>query len=131
LAEHLASADGSDAASFKHRVKHNLHVIPCGRSPVHSGIFDSHSFQKLRENLVASNDVVIYDSDATSQSLDALALLDQDAYLLIVVRMQHTKTESLKFLSGYLRQQKFSSGGLVFFGASERAMVKALNWRHA
>jgi Mrp family chromosome partitioning ATPase len=100
-----------------HLVRKNLKVIPATFVNTSDGIFGDPAFAELTEERRAASDLVLYDCNATTDDGDALTLLNENSYVIIVVRLGHTMVRSLERLAVQISRKQIADGALVIFGS--------------
>lgn len=123
------SASAFSVADLLHPVDDpgRLNIIPAGDRTAWAGKLDSRAFQELVEMLQQECDVLILAAPALGESLDAISLLHQNAFLLIGVWLGNSSKTSLRLAAAEVRCQKVKAGGIFLMGASDRSILSALN----
>jgi Mrp family chromosome partitioning ATPase len=121
ILEHL---DGtSSIGGLGYLIKKNLKVIPTAAALSSSTIFENGLFKTLAEERRLASDILLYDCNATTDNADALSLLGDKVYLIVVVRLGHTMTRSLESLASQISHKQIADGGLVIFGSETATEV--------
>lgn len=118
LCEYLASSDANLLTKVIRPVRTNLGVIPAGDPQANSTDLQAATFRRLLAHLENETDVVVLNVPPISKTPEALALLNQDVYLLVVAALKETQIDSLSVSAVQLEHQQFKSGAVFLFGAS-------------
>jgi Mrp family chromosome partitioning ATPase len=127
----LEHVDGtSSIGGLGYLIKKNLKVIPTAAALSSSAVFENALFKTLTEERRLASDILLYDCNATTDNADAMSLLSDKVYLIVVVRLGHTMIRSLESLASQISHKQIADGGLVIFGsetATEVSMPFAAN----
>lgn len=127
LCDYIASANPDLLATIIKPAKPNLHVIPAGDVAKSHGEIDSSVFGNLLEHLKSEADVVVIDTPAMSESDDAVALLNDNIHLLLVIRLNHSLKDSLRLATAQLDRQQIASGAIFVCEATGSDVAAALD----